>query len=501
VKEILGNPAVEVKGLAYHSKAVQEGFLFAAIRGLREDGKRFIPEALSRGAASLLVDTALETRSAVQVVVPDVRGALARLAAAFYGNPSSSLTLIGITGTNGKTTTSYLIESILKEDGKSVGVMGTVNYRYADRVLPAPTTTPESVDLQKNLQAMGKAGVTHVVLEVSSHSLHQQRVRGCEFDVALFTNLSRDHLDYHGSMEEYFRAKQLLFLQYLREGKKERRFSVINTDDPKGKELSQKAEGTVFRYGLKRGLEVWPERVEESAQGLRIGVVTPRGSFSLASPLIGRHNLYNLLAAVSVGEVLGLSHRTIAEGIEKMGRIPGRLERVPGPEGFGVFVDYAHSPDALERALEALEKIRSGRLIVVFGCGGDRDPGKRAQMGRIAARNSDLAVITSDNPRTEDPLKIIAEVERGAREGGGKKYEIQGLDQGWDGHGYVLVPDRREAIRGAIGLIRPGDMVLIAGKGHEDYQIIGNRRIPFNDLEVAAQALEGKTGKGRPRVL
>lgn len=489
VKEVLGNAAVEVKGLAYHSRAVQEGFLFAAIHGLREDGRRFIPEAFSRGASVLLVEQAWKTQGAVQVIVPDAREALARLSSAFYGFPSSSMNVIGITGTNGKTTTSYLIEAILKEDGKKVGVMGTVNYRYQGRVMPAPTTTPESLDLQKNLRAMQEAGVTHAVLEVSSHSLDLQRVRGCDFDVALFTNLTRDHLDYHGSMEEYFRAKRRLFTQCLNESRKEKRFALINMDDPKGAELSREAGGTLFRYGIHYRGEVWPERVEESPEETRCRVVTPRGSWEVVSPLIGRHNLYNILAAVSVGEALGIPIQSMATGIARLKRVPGRLERVPGPDGIRVFVDYAHTPDALERALVTLNQVWPGRLIVVFGCGGDRDRGKRPVMGKVAVQGSDLSIITSDNPRTEDPLKIIEEVEEGARLTGRKKYRIPDLSAGWESPGYAVIPDRREAIRSAVLFARPGDAVLIAGKGHEDYQILKTQRIHFDDREEAVEAL------------
>ncbi len=488
-KEIIGDPAVEVRGLAYHSGNVQEGFLFAAMQGERQDGKQFIPEALSRGARSLLVDQALNLPGVVQLIVPDSREALARLAAAFYGNPSLSLTVVGITGTNGKTTTSYLIEAMLQEDGKNVGVMGTINYRYQGQIFLAPTTTPESLDLQRSLRAMHDAGVTHAVLEVSSHALDRQRVRACNFDVALFTNLTRDHLDYHGSMQNYFQAKQLLFTRYLTESEKKNRFAVINTDDPWGRELSRIADGIPFRYGLKKGGEVWPEHITESPQGVKVRLVTPRGILDLESPLIGRHNIYNILAAVSVGEVLQLSPLSIISGIRKLERVPGRLERVLGVDGVRVFVDYAHTGDGLERVIETLREIRSGRLIVVFGCGGDRDRGKRAIMGRVASSSSDLTVITSDNPRREDPLKIIEEVERGVREADRKKYLPADLSEDLDVPGYVVIPDRREAIRLAVRAARPGDTVLIAGKGHEDYQILGEKKIHFDDREEAALAL------------
>jgi len=498
VQEVIGDPAVEVRGIAYHSQEVAGGFLFAAIRGSQEDGRRFIPEALSRGARSLLVEEPLEVPGVVQVVVPNVREALARLSAAFYGDPSSFLTLVGITGTNGKTTTSYLIEAMLEQQGKRVGVMGTVNYRFQGHVQPAPTTTPESLDLQRNLRAMVDAGVTHAIVEVSSHALELQRVRACDFDVALFTNLTRDHLDYHGSMENYFQAKRLLFTQGLRESKKKERFAVINLDDPKGEELFRMDCGIPVGYGVNQRGEVWPERFTESPEGLRARVHTPRGSFDLTSSLLGKHNLYNILAAVSVGEVLGLSPKTMAAGVARLTRVPGRLERVPGGDGIGVFVDYAHTGDALERALATLNGIRSGRLIVVFGCGGDRDRGKRAVMGKVAALASHLAILTSDNPRTEDPLRIIEEVERGLQETGRKKYQSADLSGAWTDSGYLVIPDRREAIHLAIHTARAGDVVLIAGKGHENYQIVGRKKFHFDDREEATAALASvKEGKDR----
>jgi len=488
-KEIIGDPAVEVEGLAYHSRTVAQGFLFAAVHGLRENGRRFIPEALARGARSLLVSEPLKAPGATEVVVPEVREALARVSAAFYGDPSSSLTMIGITGTNGKTTTSYLIESMLKECGANVGVLGTVNYRFAGQVHPAPTTTPESLDLQKNLRAMLNAGASHAIIEVSSHALDLQRVRGCDFDVALFTNLTRDHLDYHGSMEHYFQCKKLLFTQCLAESKKTRHFAAINVDDPRGEELSRIACGQVIRYGIKERAEVWPERHEVNSTGLRARVITPGGSFKVVSSLIGLHNLYNILAAVSVGQALGFSLAAMASGVEKLIRIPGRLERVPGSNGIQVFVDYAHTGDALERALETLKGVRRGRLIVVFGCGGDRDRGKRAVMGRVAALGSDLTVVTSDNPRTEDAMEIIEEIELGIQETGKRKYHGEDLTEASGDSGYLVIPDRKEAIRLAIRTARPGDVVLIAGKGHEDYQILGDKKVHFDDREEAAEAL------------
>lgn len=491
-KVVIGDPSVEVTGLACHSREVKEGYLFAAIRGLQTDGNRFIPEALSRGARSLLVESrAEEAAGATQVVVPRIRDALARAAAAFYGDPSLSLTLVGITGTNGKTTCSYLLESILREAGGETGVIGTVNYRYAGRELAAATTTPESLDLQRLLAEMRAEGVTHAVLEVSSHALDLGRVKGCHFDAALFTNLTRDHLDYHGTMENYFRAKELLFTEILRESRKKDRFAVVNADDPRGEELGRSAGETVLRYGVETRYEIYPRRFSGDLDGIRAEIVTPRGGMEIASPLIGRHNLYNILAAVGAAEALAVPHPVTARGVGKMGRVPGRLDRVPGGEGIRVFVDYAHTPDALERVLETLRSARPARLLVVFGCGGDRDRGKRPAMGRAAARGGDLAVATSDNPRTEDPLKILAEIEEGIRETGRRRISPEDFGAGRGG-GYWILPDRREAIRRAVAAARPGDVVLIAGKGHEDYQIIGEARIHFDDREEALRAVREK---------
>jgi len=494
-KVILGDPFVEVTGLAYHSQEVKEGCLFAAMRGRRADGKQFIPEALSRGARSLLVEEPTEGSGVTQVVVPRAREALACVASAFFGDPSLSLTVIGITGTNGKTTTSYLLESILSEAGRKIGVVGTVNYRYAGQVRPAATTTPESLDLQRLLAGMREAGGTHAVLEVSSHALDMQRVKGCNFDVALFTNLTRDHLDYHGSMEKYFQAKELLFTEYLRESRKKKLFSVINGDDPRGEDLRRSALGTILRYGVKSRGQVYPDRFSGDLDGIRAEIATPRGKLEIASPLIGLHNLYNILAAVGVAEALEIPAAATARGVEKMARVPGRLDRVPGGEGIRIFVDYAHTPDALERVLETLRSARPARLLVIFGCGGDRDRGKRPAMGKAAALGSDFAVVTSDNPRTEDPLKILAEIEDGIRETGRPRLAPEDLAAGDGRGGYLVIPDRREAISQTVGAARAGDVVLIAGKGHEDYQILGARKIRFDDREEALTALKVRKEK------
>ena len=478
-KVILGDPSVEVTGLAYHSREVKEGYLFAAMRGLRADGKNFISEACARGARSLLVEEPVTIGGVSQVVVTHVRRALARVASAFYGDPSSFLTIVGITGTNGKTTTSYLLESILTENGKNTGVLGTVNYRFRGHVYPAATTTPESLDLQRMLAAMRESGVTHAVLEVSSHALDMRRVVACDFDVALFTNLTRDHLDYHGSMEEYFQAKRLLFTEYLADSRKRDRFSVINIDDPRGEELCLSAPGTVLRYGVKKRADIWPAEFSGDLDGIQAKVITPHGSFKITSSLIGLHNLYNILAAIGAGEALGISPAAIVRGVQKVSRVPGRLDRVPGGDGIRVFVDYAHTPDALERALETLRAASPNRLLVIFGCGGDRDRGKRPTMGKAAGLGSDWAILTSDNPRTEDPLRIIEEVEKGIGETGRLKQTKERFVAAEGPGGYVVIPDRREAITWTIKASRPGDVGSDCRQGSRGLPDSRHPKIPF----------------------
>jgi UDP-N-acetylmuramoyl-L-alanyl-D-glutamate--2,6-diaminopimelate ligase len=498
VKKIVGNAQKEIGGIAYHSKQIGEGFLFAAIRGVEVDGHRFIEEAVQRGAEAIVSEEEREVSSPTMVLVPNSRRALAKISSNFYGDPSSLLKLIGITGTNGKTTTSYLLESIFKKAGYEVGVIGTINYRFGERTTPAPNTTPESLDLQRILQEMLKGGASHVVMEVSSHGLDLDRVFGCQFDAVVFTNLTSEHLDYHKTLEQYFESKKKLFSDALVESRKNKRFAVTNLDDPRGEEIVKGISLPVIRYGMGPSCDVTADQVTSSFEGLSCRVRTPKGNLSIRSKLIGNFNVHNILAAVSVGIGMGLPLETLKEGVEALQGVSGRFEKVENTKGLHVIVDYAHTHDALERVLSGLKGIVEngtkgrGKMITVFGCGGDRDRTKRPLMGKVAGQYSDLAILTSDNPRTEDPLAIMAEVEKGLESLPLKEWRVDEITLWRSKKGYLKVPDRREAIRVAIGLAQPSDAVLIAGKGHEDYQIIGKKKFPFDDRIEAEKALEGK---------
>lgn len=504
VERTWGSLEEEIHGIAYHSAQVRDGFLFAAIQGLSVDGHTFVEEALQKGGRALLVERG-GPFPVPTIQVADSRKALARVSANYYGHPSRRMVLVGITGTNGKTTTSYLLESILKAAGFKVGLIGTIHCRYGDKETVAANTTPESLDLQRILAEMVASGVTHGVMEVSSHGLSLERVRGCHFDAAIFTNFTSDHLDYHKTLEDYFEAKRKLFSDVLRESEKSRRFAVTNDDDPKGEVIVEGVSTPTLHYGLTSRSSVTADGIRLTFEGLSCRVKTPQGEFQVHSKLIGKHNLYNILAAVAAGLGLGLSLEILKEGIETVRGVPGRLERVENDKGIHVLVDYAHTADALERVLAALRALqmegeatvacaqreqRRGRIITVFGCGGDRDRTKRPRMGEAVGRLSDLSILTSDNPRTEDPLAIMEEAEVGLRQLGLRQWP-NGMGRAWrEERGYWKHPDRREAIRMAIRLAEPSDIVLIAGKGHEPYQIIGKDRLPFDDRLEARKALE-----------
>jgi UDP-N-acetylmuramoyl-L-alanyl-D-glutamate--2,6-diaminopimelate ligase len=401
------------------------------------------------------------------------------------------MALVGITGTNGKTTTSYLMESILFAAGHRPGVLGTVAYRYPGHVCPAPVTTPESLDLMEALRKMADHGVTHVVMEVSSHGLDQGRVRHCPFRVAVFTNLSRDHLDYHGSMDDYFKAKSLLFRGLAEKAARQkvrRVHAVINLDDPRAGELMDLTDGEIVTYGLNEASRVRADRVALSRNGISARIVTPKGSFEVRSTLIGGYNLSNILAAAAAALSLGIAPETIATGVVQLQGVPGRLELLENRRGLAVAVDYAHTPDALMKSLGAVRPLIGGKLITVFGCGGDRDRGKRSEMGRVAGQASDVVFITSDNPRTEDPGAIVAQIEEGVAESGMQKFSFENGPASAQPKGYTVELDRARAIRKAVRMATEHDLVLIAGKGHEDYQIIGREKRPFDDRTIAREA-------------
>ncbi len=486
-----GNPDREVLSVTPDSKRVVPGALFVAVTGLERDGHAFIGEAVERGAVAIAGQRLEGVPGEVAALeVPDSRRALARLAARLHGQPSPELLVIAITGTNGKTTTAFLVEALLREADRRVGLIGTVEYRWGNHRVPALHTTPESSELQALLRKMRDEGCDAAVIEVSSHALEMGRIEECEVDVGVFTNLSQDHLDYHGSMERYFEAKIRLFSEHLaRPEIKRPRWAVINADDPRSTEVLARTPCSTITYATRQEARVSAREVKAGLGGIAAEVVTPAGGFHLNSPLVGMHNLSNLLAATAVGVALDLPLEAIRRGLARVQRNPGRMERIGEAKDPCVFIDYAHTPDALERMLQAAGSLAPGRLIAVFGCGGDRDRGKRPLMGEIAARNAALAIVTSDNPRTEDPLGIIDDILAGVQRVGRKRFEPEGLRSLPSEPGYAVVPDRREAIQLACRLAGDDRIAVIAGKGHEDYQIVGTERHPFDDREEVAKAL------------
>ncbi len=465
-----------VDGLTDDSRTVEMGDCFVAVRGLQVDGHRYIPQAVERGAVAVVAEgpDPLPGRMVGRVLVPSTRRALGPLAAAYWGHPSRALTVVGITGTNGKTTTSYLVEALLRARGRSTGVVGTIQYLVRGTARPASQTTPEAIELQALLAEMVAAGVRGVAMEVSSHALELHRVDGVAFDVAVFTNLTQDHLDLHGTMERYRAAKGRLF-ELLETGGKPGPAAVLNADDPAGAAWASALRCRVLTFGLGPGAAIRPRRYASALDGIALEVTTPAGPLALRSPLIGEHNVMNLLGAVGVGVALGLPPDAIARALAGVAVVPGRFERIDAGQEFLVVVDYAHTPDALQRVLETARPLTPARLGVVFGCGGDRDRGKRPIMGRIAAALADRVWLTSDNPRSENPEAIIEEIARGI--------------VAPPTEGYTKVSQRDEAIRDALGWARPGDTVVLAGKGHETYQLIADRTLPFDDRAVAREIL------------
>ncbi|MEN8243805.1 MAG: UDP-N-acetylmuramoyl-L-alanyl-D-glutamate--2,6-diaminopimelate ligase [Thermodesulfobacteriota bacterium] len=484
--------AQTIGSIHYDSRDVAPGGLFVAIEGFKIDGHDFVHDAVQRGAAAIVAQHPV-TADVPVYPVADTRRALATLADAFFGHPSRELTLIGITGTNGKTTTTYILESILKKSGFNVGVIGTVNYRYNQKEFDNPVTTPESLDLQRIMREMKTDGVSHVVMEVSSHAIDLDRVFGCDLDVAVFTNLTQDHLDYHQDMQSYWQCKKRLFTEYLVAGHGPKtKAAVINVDYPQGRELAREVACSCVAVGHSSENPVRPIEMDMGLQGIS-GTISIRGNtFRFQTGLTGHHNLENVLCAAGAAVALNLPPRSIQAGIECISIVPGRLQRVPGPTDRPVFVDYAHTPDALENVLRALKALGPDRLICIFGCGGERDRAKRPMMGEISGRLSDLTIVTSDNPRTERPTAIIADILPGLEAIGSLEYRPEDLGNGWREKGYVVEPDRRQAIRMGIEASQAGDIVVIAGKGHETYQIIGNQTLAFSDVEEAAAVIGGR---------
>ena len=464
-----GNLNVPVCGIAYDSRKVQPGFLFVAVKGFVTDGHRYIDAAVKNGASAVIVEKPVAVNNIPFAQVADSRLALAKAAAAFYQHPSKKIMLTGVTGTNGKTTTSHLIGAVYKAAGHKVGLVGTIQNVVGGKELPAVNTTPESLDLQQLFDQMVKSGVTHAAMEVSSHALALNRVADVSFDAAVFTNISQDHLDFHADMDDYTRAKAKLFAMSP--------LAVINADDERAQDMIKAARGTVVTFGLRNKADVSAADIKLTADGVSFVTAGKFGEHQLHLKLTGEFNIYNALAAFTCTMAQGFDPQTVISALEGVPGVAGRFELVKCGQPFGVVVDYAHTPDGLENILQSARQVTKKRLIAVFGCGGDRDRTKRPIMGKIGVSLSDHAVITSDNPRTEDPLTIIADVLNGVKEANAEPEE------------YTVIPDRREAIFYAIKKAAPGDVVVIAGKGHETYQIIGKTKYDFDDRCVAAEAL------------
>lgn len=473
-----------VTGVSCNSKELRKGELFFAMKGFNRDGSEFIPEAIESGAVACVVEE-LKNGEYPQVLVRDINRAFGISCARIFNEPSMALTVIGITGTNGKTTITYMIESVLKETGITPGVIGTTGYRFPGKNIPAELTTPDAKRLNQLLSEMVTNNVKAVAMEVSSHALELGRIWGIDFDIAVFTNLTRDHLDFHKTMSDYFKSKNKLFSLYLPLSRKERLFAVINNDSPYGKKIEiDNGRIKKISYGIEEDSEIRAVEVKVGRASSDVVVRIKKDEFPLRINLTGRHNVYNALACIGVCYALGIEQKYIKKGIENIHYVPGRLEPVKNKNGISVYIDYAHTPDALENVLLALKETARGRIITIFGCGGDRDRGKREIMGEIAGEHSDITVITSDNPRTEDPEAIINQIEKGIKRTGVIKINSEsGLRD--TSKGYITLTDRKKAIELGLKIAKRDDTVLIAGKGHEDYQIIGKERIHFSDREVA----------------
>jgi UDP-N-acetylmuramoyl-L-alanyl-D-glutamate--2,6-diaminopimelate ligase len=467
--KVIGNTDIEITGITKDSRKAKEGYMFFAT----EKSEKFINDAAERGASVIVSDGEIKADFSCYIKTDDPKTLLGNIASKFYGFPSEKLYIIGITGTNGKTTTTYLIESMLKAANKKTGLIGTISYRYDGHTQKAYNTTPGAEELHSLLNDMKVAGTEYVVMEVSSHSLDQKRVEGVNFNAAIFTNLTHDHLDYHGTFENYKAAKNLFFSHFLQKSSKKEKYAVINADDPNADGFIPVLPIRTFFYSLKKPLDAYITSFREDIGGLQLEMMLKGKPLSIVSPLIGVFNISNMLAASLAGYSANMPYEQIKEGLEGLEGVPGRLERVKNGKGANIFIDYAHTPDALNKVLEMLNSLKKGKLVVIFGCGGDRDREKRPVMGNIASQLADYTIITSDNPRSENPMKIIQEIKRG-----------------FHGNTCRIVENRKDAIFEGIKMVNQDDVLLIAGKGHEDYQIIGDKVFHFSDREVVEEFLD-----------
>ena len=475
VRQVIGPLDRQVENIAYDSRRVQRHTMFVALRGEKADGHQFIGQAIDKGASVIVAEREQKDPRVTCLVVESTRTALADFSATFYGHPARKLKLAAVTGTNGKTTTTFLIKHICENAGLRCGLVGTVRYEIGERFLPAIRTTPESLDLQELLAQIANAGCKAAAMEASSHALSQDRTRGLEWDVAVFTNLTQDHLDFHRTMDSYFEAKAKLFAALATQKRKRKPFAIVNIDDRYGRQLLDKIDKrvAVVTYGMGTRADFRASNYRAEFSGTSYQLDAHGKSYLVRLPLIGRFNVGNSVAALGAANALGINLRNAVLSLAKAPQVPGRLELVPARRQFQVFVDYAHTPDALGNVLKTLRELEPQRLIAVFGCGGDRDRQKRPLMAEMADRLADYSIITSDNPRKEDPNAIVSEIEKGFRS-----------------NHYEKIVDRTEAINRAVALARPRDIVLIAGKGHETYQEFGDHTIPFDDIQVARRAIE-----------
>lgn len=471
VVAVKGNKYLDISGIYYDSKQLKNGGLFFAIKGTSANGFEFIDEAIERGAVCVVSeDDFITFKNVCKVMVKDVRKATAAVANNFYQNPTSKMSIVGITGTNGKTTVLYLTEAILHESGRNCGTIGTISYKVGEHNIPAVNTTPSAIMLQMLFNEMQTAGISYCAMEVSSHSIHQRRIDGIRFDSAIFTNLSGEHLDYHKDMEEYFTVKKRLFDELAEDS-----YAIINFDDDYGKRMTGGLKAKILKYGIRDDVNIKAEDIKYSVKGTSFKAKTPYGELNIRTELIGEYNIYNILAAASFALVKGVEAKDIEEAVKKFKGAPGRLQKIDRGQGFSVFVDYAHTDGALLNVLSALKRLKKKRIIAVFGCGGDRDKHKRPRMGKVCAELADFLIITSDNPRSEDPKSIIDDI-------------LKGLPSGFKD--YKVSLDRRKAIELSLSMAEDDDIVLIAGKGHEKYQILKDTTIAFDDTKIVDEILE-----------
>ena len=480
VKNSIGNTNIDIKGLSYDSRTVSKDFIFFALNGVHTNGIEFANQAISKGAACIISDREIKNCNCTNIIVYDVLESMSKISAKFYDYPDKKLTIIGVTGTNGKTSITYMTESILKNFNIDIGVIGTISYRYAKTIIDAPNTTPQSLDLYKMMAEMVESKIKYLIMEVSSHSLVLGRVAGIEFDIAVFTNLTQDHLDFHKDMDNYFNAKKILFYSLSTNLKNNKKFAIINTDDIYGKKLLEDKDikATKISYSTSSktsSLFCLAKNILLNSNGSYFDLESSFGDAQVNINQIGLHNIYNILAVICICVSIGIELKQVIKNLSNMTGAPGRLEKIKSDKNFSVIVDYAHTDDALKNVLSAIKNLNPAKIITVFGCGGNRDKTKRPKMAKIACNMSDFVFITSDNPREEDPIEITKDIEAGAKEINKTNYKV--------------VIDRKEAIKEAILSANRKDVVLIAGKGHENYQIIGRTKIHFDDRETAFEIL------------